>query len=222
MEKPAMTAGEVGSQLRRPQGENGIRVSLAMNKSNAALYQMVVDFLGIKPGDRILEIGFGNGYFIPALFEKETSIRYTGLDMSETMVAEATRENQARISDGSVVLHLGRTEEMPFAAGAFTKVFAVNVLYFWDEPTVAFNAIHRVLDTGGELVLAIRSRETMLQLPFSTDNFVLYSAEEAKALMEVNGFRVSEVRTATEPPRMSGDGSTMVELENICLRGIKF
>lgn len=222
MGKPVMTAGQIAGQLRQPEGEDGIRVSAAMNKSNAALYKMVVDILGMKPGDRILEIGFGNGYFIPSLFEREPSIRYTGLDMSETMVAEATRENQARISDGSVELHLGRTEEMLFAAGAFTKVFAVNVLYFWDQPALALSAIHRVLDTGGELVLAIRSRETMQQLPFSAHNFILYSADEAKALLEANGFRVSEVRTAMEPPRMSTDGSTMVELENICLHGIKF
>ncbi|MCF6403832.1 class I SAM-dependent methyltransferase [Chitinophaga filiformis] len=222
MEKPAMTAGEVASQLRRPEGEDGIKVGFAMNKSNAALYQMVLDFLAIKPGDRILEIGFGNGHFIPALFERENAIRYTGLDMSETMVTQATRENEARISDGSVTLQLGKTEDMPFAAGAFTKVFAVNVLYFWDEPVVALKAIHRVLDTGGQLLLGIRSKETMQQLPFSAHGFTLYSAEEAKALLEANGFRDIEVQTRMEAPRMSGDGSTMVELENICLRGIKF
>jgi len=222
MEKPAMSAGEVASQLRRPEGENGIKVGFAMNKSNAALYDMVLNCLGIKPGDRILEIGFGNGHFIPALFEREATIRYTGLDMSETMVAEATRENQARISDGSVQLHLGRTEEMPFAAGTFTKVFAVNVLYFWDEPAVALKSIHRVLATGGELVLGIRSRDTMQQLPFSAHGFTLYNEEDAKALLEANGFRDVAVHTAMETPRMSGDGSTMVEFENICLRGIKF
>jgi SAM-dependent methyltransferase len=222
MEKPAMTAGEVASQLRRPEGEDGIKVGFAMNKSNAALYNMVLDLLAIKPGDRILEIGFGNGHFIPALFERENAIRYTGLDMSETMVAEAIRANQSRVSDGSVDLQLGRTEDMPFAAGAFTKVFAVNVLYFWDAPAVALKAIHRVLDTWGELLLGIRSRETMQQLPFSAHGFTLYSAEEAKALLEANGFRDIEVQTGMEAPRMSSDGSTMVELENICLRGIKF
>lgn len=217
-----MTAEEIARQLRRPEGEDGKKVGAAMNKSNAVLYEMLLHFLGIKPGDRILEIGFGNGHFIPALFEKEASIQYTGLDMSETMVAEAVMENEARIADGSVKLHLGRTEEMPFADGAFTKVFAANVLYFWDEPAVALKAIHRVLETGGELVLAIRSKETMRQVPFSEHGFTMYSAEEAKELLEANGFRVNEVQTAMEEPRASTDGSMTVQFENICLRGIKF
>lgn len=216
-----MTAEEIARQLRQPEGEDGKKVGAAMNKSNAVLYEMLLHFLGIKPGDRILEIGFGNGHFIPALFEKEASIQYTGLDMSETMVAEATMENEARIADGSVKLHLGRTEEMPFTDGAFTKVFAANVLYFWDEPAVALKAIHRVLETGGELVLAIRSKETMRQVPFSEHGFTMYSAEEAKELLEANGFRVNEVQTAMEEPRASTDGSMTVQFENICLRGIK-
>ncbi|WP_110056273.1 class I SAM-dependent methyltransferase [Chitinophaga sp. S165] len=221
MDKPVMSAEEIASQLRKPDGEDGIRVGAAMNKSNAVLYNMMLSFLGIKAGDRLLEIGFGNGYFIPALFEKENAIQYTGLDMSETMVAEAARVNENRISEGSVKLHLGRTEEMPFSEGAFTKVFAANVLYFWDEPAVALKAIHRVLDTGGELVLAIRSRETMQPMPFSAHGFTLYSAEEARSLLEANGFRVSEVQTALEDARPSADGSMTVQFENICLRGIK-
>jgi len=222
MDKPIMSAEEIASQLRKPAGEDGVRVGLAMNKSNAALYDMVLNFLHIQPGDCILEIGFGNGYFIPALFDREASIRYTGLDMSETMVNEATRENDARIVDGSVELHLGTAEAMPFADHSFTKVFAANVLYFWEAPHVALNAIHRVLEKDGELVLAIRSKDTMEKLPFSAHGFKMYNADDAKKIMEDNGFRVSEVITAMETARASTDGSVTIELENICLRGIKF
>lgn len=222
MDKPSMNAEEIASQLRKPDGEDGIKVGNAMNKSNAVLYDMLLRFLGIKAGDRILEIGFGNGHFIPALFEKEASIQYTGLDMSETMVTEATRLNEDRISDGSVKLYMGRTEDMSFSEGAFTKVFAANVLYFWDEPAIALKAIRHVLEMGGELVLAIRSKETMAQLPFSAHGFTMYSAEEARSLLEANGFRVTEVQTAMEDPRASTDGSMTVQFENICLRGIKF
>lgn len=221
MDKPVMSAEQVAGQLRKPEGEDGVRVALAMNKSNAALYDMLLNFLHIQPGDRILEIGFGNGYFIPALFDREATIRYTGLDMSETMVNEATRENDARIVDGSIELHLGTAEAMPFADSSFTKVFAANVLYFWDTPSVALTAIHRVLEKDGELVLAIRSKETMEKLPFSAHGFTMYSADSAKQLMEDNGFRVSEIITGTETAPVPTDGSTTVALENICLRGIK-
>ncbi|WP_052306930.1 class I SAM-dependent methyltransferase [Chitinophaga pinensis] len=221
MEKPAMNAADVARQLREPAGEDGVKVGLAMNKSNAALYNMVLDFLGLKPGDKVLEIGFGNGYFIPALFEKEAAIRYTGLDMSDLMVEEATRANDARIVDGTVELHLGKAEAMPFADGSFTKVFAANVLYFWDEPSVALRAIYRVLETGGELILAIRSAESMMQLPFSAHGFTLYSVEDAEALLQENGFAIAEVITATEEAKIPQGGGATVQLENICLRGIK-
>lgn len=221
MEKPPMNPENLASQLRKPEGADGVKVGLAMNKSNAALYNMLLGFLGLKPADRVLEIGFANGYFIPALFEKEPSIRYTGLDMSQTMVEEATRENDARIVDGTVELHLGVTESMPFADGAFTKVFAANVLYFWEYPDVALKAIHRVLETGGELVLAIRSAESMKQLPFSEHGFILYSEESAVALLQKNGFSVTEVITAVEDAKAPQGGGATVQMENICLRGIK-
>jgi ubiquinone/menaquinone biosynthesis C-methylase UbiE len=221
MDKPAMNAEEVARQLRQPEGADGVKMGLTMNKSNAVIYQMVLDFLKIQPGEKILEIGFGNGHFIPALFERQASFRYTGLDMSATMVEEASRVNEARIQDGSVVLRQGTTEDMPFADGAFTKVFAVNVLYFWDQPAVALQAIYRVLAAGGELVLAIRSKETMERLPFSAHGFTMYSADSAKALLETHGFTVSAVITGRETARASADGATTIELENICLRGVK-
>lgn len=221
MEKPAMDPESLARQLRKPEGEDGIKVGLAMNKSNAAIYNMVLDFLGLQPADSVLEIGFGNGYFIPALFEKEPTIRYTGLDMSETMVEEATRENRTRIAEGTVELHLGVTSSMSFPDGAFTKVFAVNVLYFWEQPDVALKAIHRVLEAGGELVLAIRSAASMKQLPFSEHGFTLYSAESAAALLEKNGFSVAAIITAVEDAKAPQGGGATIQFENICLRGIK-
>ncbi|MBW8685361.1 class I SAM-dependent methyltransferase [Chitinophaga rhizophila] len=221
MEKPTISPKDLARQLRQPQGEDGLRIGQAMNKSNAAIYDMVLDFLGLKPRDRVLEIGFGNGHFIPALFQKQAGIQYTGLDISDIMVEEARKENSARVADGSVQLHLGKTEEMTFAAGAFTKVFAANVLYFWDKPDVALSAIHQVLEKGGELILAIRSAESMRQLPFSEHGFTLYDVEAAEALLEKNSFAVAEVITAVEDVKTPQGGGSTVQLENICLRGIK-
>jgi SAM-dependent methyltransferase len=221
MDKRGITAAEAARQLRRPDGEDGVKMGVQMNKSNRLMYEMTLEFLALRAGDRILEIGMGNGAFIPDLFVKEPTLKYTGLDMSDCMIAAAAGINAERMQTGHVDLHLGTTEEMTFAPGAFTKVFCVNVLYFWDNPAAALQAIHRVLEPGGELVLAFRSKQTMEQLPFVDHGFTLYDIAAAKTLLEKNGFIMSAVITAVEPPKMAADGSLLVQLENICMRGVK-
>ena len=123
-----MNAEEAARQLRRPEGEDGVKMGLQMNKSNRLIYEMTIDFLALKPGDTVLEIGMGNGYFVQELFQREPAIQYTGIDMSDVMVA-AAREANANNPNAT----FRHTQKI---AGTFTKVFAVNVLYFWDQPAV--------------------------------------------------------------------------------------
>ena len=103
-----MTTDEVARQLRQPTGEGGVFIGTQMNKSNKLMYEMTIPFLRLQEGDAVLEIGPGNGYFIPLLFEQEPGIRYTGVDLSETMVAEAVLNNAARIHSGLVTIYQDR------------------------------------------------------------------------------------------------------------------
>jgi cyclopropane fatty-acyl-phospholipid synthase-like methyltransferase len=208
-----MNMDEVARQLRQPEGEAGVNMGLQMNKSNRLIYEMTLDFLALKPGEAVLEIGMGNGHFVQELFQRESSIRYTGIDMSDVMVAEAIRENRHNIH---ATFHCTKKIE-----GHFNKVFAVNVLYFWDQPADTLKEIHEALAPEGELVLAIRSKETMRLLPFVNLGFTLYDVESATRLLEDNGFKITEVITTIEPEKLAADGSKLVQLENICLRGMK-
>lgn len=219
--KPVMTAAEAAKQLRHPEGEGGVQIGVQMNKSNRLLYEMTLDFLSLHEGDHLLEIGMGNGHFVKDLFEEEPSIHYTGVDLSDVMVAEATGGNEALIADGKVAFHCAAAENMPVAADHYNKVFGVNVLYFWDQPAVTLKEIHRVLRLGGDLVLAFRSRATMELLPFVDHGFTLYDIDAAKNLLEQNGFTVTDIITSVEPEKLAADGSKLVRLENICMRGVK-
>jgi ubiquinone/menaquinone biosynthesis C-methylase UbiE len=221
MDKPKMTAAEAARQLRQPAGEGGISMGIQMNKSNRLLYEMTLDFLSLHEGDALLEIGMGNGHFVGELFEEEPGIRYTGIDLSDVMVAEAKKINEARIAEGNVAFHCAAAEQMPVPEAHYSKVFGVNVLYFWDQPVLTLKEIHRVLRLGGDLVLAFRSKATMEQLAFVDHGFTLYDVESAQALLENNGFNVTDVITAIEPPKQAADGSQLVQLENICIRGVK-
>lgn len=211
-----MDMTEVARQLRQPEGEDGVKMGVQMNKSNRLIYEMTWNFLQMKKEDAILEIGMGNGHFVKELIEKEPSIYYTGIDLSDVMVEEARRENEG------ITFHCAAAEKMPVEDERFNKVFGINVLYFWDQPAVTLKEIHRVLKPQGELILAIRSKATMQLLPFTDSGFTLYDIETATKLLEENNFRVAEVITAIEPEKLAADGSRLVQLENICIRGVKF
>jgi SAM-dependent methyltransferase len=202
-----MDLDEVADQLRRPSGENGETVALNMNKSNFLLYQMTLDVLALQPGDNVLEIGMGNGHLVPELFRREQGIHYTGVDFSEDMIAAARRFNTG------LVFHHAPADKMPVGDGQFNKVFCVNVLYFWEQPSRVLSEISRILQPEGQLVLAFRSKDSMLSLPFVNSNFILYDADAAKKLLEDNGFKVTAVTTAVEQER--------VRLENICMCAVK-
>ena len=216
MEKRVITLAEAGRLLRCPEGEKGVIMGERMNSSNRIMYEMTLDFLELKPGDQVLEIGMGNGYFIPALFEREPAIHYTGLDFSEVMV-KAAKEKQGE----RVTIVQGEAAAMPFPSAQFNKVFAVNVLYFWHPPETALQEIFRVLKPGGEIIMSFRTKRSMEQLPFIDPGFILYEANTVKTLLQNIGFQVTETITAVEPSKPTVDGRIMAEMENICMRGIK-
>ncbi|SFD10350.1 Methyltransferase domain-containing protein [Chitinophaga sp. CF118] len=221
MEKPVMTAAEAARQLRHPEGDAGVKMGVQMNKSNRLLYEMTLDFLSLHQGDVVLEIGMGNGHFVKELFEEEPSIHYTGLDFSDCMVEEAIQANEVLIANGNAAFYCATAEKMPVADEHFNKVFGVNVLYFWDHPEETLAEIRRVLRLGGDLVLAFRSKATMQLLPFVDQGFTLYDIEMAEKLFQQNGFKVTDVITSIEPEKLAADGSKLVQLENICMRGVK-
>jgi SAM-dependent methyltransferase len=210
-----MTFAEVARQLRQPEGEGGLKMGVQMNKSNRLIYEMALNFLQMKKEDAILEIGMGNGHFVRELIEKEPSVYYTGIDLSDVMVEAARRENKG------ITFHCATAEKMPVENAAFNKVFGVNVLYFWDQPAVTLKEIARVLKPEGELILAIRSKATMQLLPFIDSGFTLYDIETATKLLQENGFHVTEVIRAKEPEKLAADSRRLVQLENICIRGVK-
>lgn len=164
-----------------------------MNLSNADMTRYAIDLLAVQNAESVLEIGPGNGKFVPYVLEKASDIRYAGIDVSETMVEEAIHLNAALVGQGVAHFELGDGVSLPFEDDSFDKVFMVNTLYFWTDAAQQLAEIARVLRLEGFLCVAISSKAFMEQLPFTADGFTLYSSEDAKALLEANGFSVFDI-----------------------------
>ena len=145
MEKFALRA------FGRPRGVLGRLGGHLMARMNRACTQQVLALLDLGPRDRVLEIGFGSGVGIALAARAAQSV--AGADPSREMLAQAEARNAGEIGSGRVDLHLAPAEQLPFADGAFDKVFTINSMQVWHDRAAAMREIRRVLKADGRLAL---------------------------------------------------------------------
>lgn len=190
---------EIARQLRKPSGETGIIVGQMMNEGNRAMNLHSIAVLDPQPGDSILEIGMGNGYFIKNIVNLDTSINYCGIDHSLEMVEEASRINAKWVANERVKFIHHQGKAFPLANSQFNKVFTVNTFYFWDDPEKMLAEIKRVLVPEGLLILSLRPRHIMEQYPFTKNGFMVLDLDEIKQMLNSNGFSIKNITKVVEP-----------------------
>lgn len=166
-------------QASRPSGLVGrYLMTRIFNKANAAINQRVKTSLNLSSTDHVLEIGYGPGKLINAIASTTTEGQVQGIDYAKVMFQEASRLNKSFISSGTVSLTLGQSDNLPYPNNHFDKVCAVNVIYFWQNPSIHLKEVHRVLRPGGSLVLGFRNSQQMDQLHLDNDIFNSYSNQD--------------------------------------------
>lgn len=158
--------------------------------------------LAARPGERILEIGFGTGHCMLALAQAvgETG-NVSGIDLSEGMLTIAReRLRQAGLLD-RVDLRVGDAAALPFAAGEFDGVFMSFTLELFDSPEIpiVLDQCYRVLRPGGRLsvVSMVKKAGTAVKIyewfhekmPVAVDCRPIY----AQADLTTAGFNIQDV-----------------------------
>ncbi|MFS4470554.1 class I SAM-dependent methyltransferase [Chryseobacterium sp. T20] len=177
----------LAQNLANPQGEKGIEIGEMMNATNISMTLESIKTLVIEDEQQILEIGHGNAAHLKSLMSLAKNLRYTGIDISETMHNEAKRLNKEFESEADFVLYEGK--RLPFRDRSFDKIFTVNTVYFWENPVEFLNEIYRVLKDDGTFVLTFGQREFMEKLPFTEYDFTLYSNREMEELVSKSEFK---------------------------------
>lgn len=209
----------MAKQLRRPSGLLATLTGNKMNSSNESLYQLVLNNLHAEDGDCLLEIGFGNGKFFPALYAKANNLQITGIDLSHEMVTQAVKNNTELFENGRLKVKVASSEHLPFEDNSFDKIFCINVIYFWEIPEVHLKEIYRVLKPGGKFYTGFRPAETMLQLPFTKYGFSLYSESDWSKKLSDNYFNsISSIRSEGQAVKQLG---FKMELDGVCMTAKK-
>jgi ubiquinone/menaquinone biosynthesis C-methylase UbiE len=176
----------LAQNLANPVGEKGKEIGEMMNANNIGMTVESIHALLIEDDEQLLEIGHGNAGHLELIFDKAKNIRYTGIDISETMHNEAKNLNKEYKDQADFVLYEG--EKLPFDDKTFDKIFTVNTVYFWKKPVEYLNEIYRVLKNNGTFVLTFGQREFMEKLPFTAYDFTLYSNSEMEEIISKTPF----------------------------------
>jgi ubiquinone/menaquinone biosynthesis C-methylase UbiE len=183
----------VAGQLRKPHGALGKETGEMMNKGNKLMNLAAIEQLQINTNDNILEIGMGNGFFVKDILENHQTVQYYGCDFSETMVREAIIFNQYYISKKQAQFTRASADHLPYKNESFNKVFTVNTIYFWDETETVLSEIKRVLKTEGLLIISLRPKSVMDNLPVTKYGFKTFSKTDCVELLTRHGFKTINV-----------------------------
>ena len=179
----------------RPEGLLGALAGRLMAWRNRGRSLSVLARVDPRPGERILEVGFGPGVDIHRVSRVAAFV--AGVDQSGVMVEQARRRNADAIRAGRVELHAGDAGSLAFPDGSFDKAFSINSAQFWPEPLAVTRELYRVLRPGGRLVLAVQPRSSGANAETSRE-----TAVELAALLTASGFQgvTTELRPSGSVP----------------------
>ena len=111
----------------------------------------VLDALAAQPGDRVLDLGCGPGFYVADIAERiGPDGAVTGIDPSDAMLAMTARRTE---DAANVTLAEGGADAIPAEDAAFDRAVSVQVLEYVADVPGALAELRRVLRPGGRLVL---------------------------------------------------------------------
>lgn len=188
----------IAAQLRKPEGEYAKQVGVTMNQGNLLMNLKTIELLAIKPQETVLEIGMGNGFFVKDIVSAAHTIKYIGCDFSEAMVQESIANNKEYVANGQAEFMLANIYQLPQKTASVDKIMTVNTLYFWEDISLAFSEIKRVLKDKGKFILSIRPKAVMDDFPITKYGITTFSKLDAIGLLTENGFEINQIVESDE------------------------
>jgi len=183
----------VSSQFKNPRGLGGSIVTIIQNLANKQLYKATVSEVNMSEGEKLLDIGYGNGYLLKQLYKKQPVDMY-GIDISDDAKDMATHKNKKAANCNQLHLSVGDCCELPYDADTFDAATSINTIYFWSDTVKGLSEIKRVLKKGKSFYNVVITKEHLDKISFTDIGYKKFTAEELVSLGEQAGFAKIEIK----------------------------
>lgn len=109
----------------------------------------IIEGLELKTGEKILEIGCGNGYYLSLLNRLGMKLKLMGIDSDILALNDAKKF----IGNDRVKLKLCDASKLPFESNSFDKIVMSEVIEHVVDEVIVLKEAKRVLKKGGILTL---------------------------------------------------------------------
>jgi trans-aconitate methyltransferase len=178
----------------------------------AELGRPLIDLLAPRPGERILDLGCGDGALTLEL--EKLGCEVVGVDASPEMVKAArTLGIDARVADG---------QALAFTA-EFDAVFSNAALHWMLHPDAVVAGVRRALRPGGRFAgemaghgnttaIVVAVHEALGRRGLAAPSFWYFPRpEEYRAVLERHGFAVEHATLFPRPTQLPGDVGAWIE-----------
>jgi SAM-dependent methyltransferase len=202
-------------------GRHWVEQGERYDEINRRFGERVVDVFAARPGERVLDIGCGNGALAIAvgrLVGDGGSV--VGVDLSGPMLGEARRRAESE-GLGHVRFEQADVQEHAFEPGSFDGAVSRFGVMFFEDPVAAFSNVLGALRPGGRLVFAcwqeLLQNEWItvpvfaalahlpmpeLGAPGAPGPFALADADRTRSILEQAGFESVEIDAVTASMRI--------------------
>jgi ubiquinone/menaquinone biosynthesis C-methylase UbiE len=180
-------------------GPNAQNYSASTGHADKDALARLVEMVGPKATDRMLDIGTGAGHTAIAFAPALASV--VALDLTPQMLEEVKR-NAAAKGVTNLTTQQGPAEALPFETGTFDLVSCRLTTHHFANLPVAVKEMYRVLKPGGRLVIVDTTVPENEQLDNQINEIELlrdpshvrnYRPSEWQSLLEQTGFRVTAI-----------------------------
>lgn len=170
----------------------------------------VLDLLAPQPGERILDLGCGDGVLTAELVARGCVVVVVGVDASAAQVEAARRRGlDARVMSG---------EQLAFD-GEFDAVFSNAALHWMRDADAVIAGVRRALRPGGRFVGELGGHGCVAQIvaalraalvaqgvdPDPIRQWYFPTDDEYRARLAAGGFRVRSIALFPRPTPLPGD-----------------